>query len=52
VADEATARAVASALVDPILEPASTVRAAEVRLTRLSRGGAQAVLFPDVARRL
>jgi DNA polymerase IV len=50
VADEDTARAVVSALVDPILEPASTVRAAEVRLTRLTRGGAQASLFTNAAR--
>jgi len=45
VADEETARAVASSLVEPILEPASTVRAAQVRLTRLGRPGAQTSLL-------
>jgi hypothetical protein len=45
VADEDTARAVARALAEPILEPASTVRAVQVRLTRLGRPGAQASLF-------
>jgi DNA polymerase-4 len=49
--DEDTARVVASALVEPVLEPASTVRGALVRLSRLGRPGAQATLFPDVARR-
>lgn len=52
LADEDTARAVASALVEPVLEPASTVRSVQVRLTRLGRPGAQTPLFPEVARRL
>jgi hypothetical protein len=42
---------VASALVEPVLDPASTVRAAVVRLSRLGRPGAQTALFPEVARR-
>jgi DNA polymerase-4 len=50
--DEETARAVASTLVEPVLEPASTVRSVQVRLSRLGRPGAQAPLFPEVARRL
>jgi DNA polymerase-4 len=45
VTNEETARAVARALAEPILEPASTVRAVQVRLTRLGRPGAQASLF-------
>jgi DNA polymerase-4 len=49
--DEDTARAVASALAEPILDPASTVRSVQVRLSRLGRRGAQAPLFPEVARR-
>jgi hypothetical protein len=50
--DEDTARAVASALVEPVLDPASTVRSVQVRLGRLGRPGAQTSLFPEVARRL
>ena len=50
--DEDTARAVASALVAPVLDPASTVRSVQVRLSRLGRPGAQTSLFPEVARRL
>jgi hypothetical protein len=36
---------VASALVEPVLEPASTVRSVQVRLSRLGRPGAQTSLF-------
>jgi DNA polymerase-4 len=45
VADEDTARAVASGLVEPLLDPASGVRSLLVRLTRLGRPGSQASLF-------
>jgi DNA polymerase IV len=45
VADEETARAVVSSLVEPILEPASTVRAVQVRLSRLGRPGGQTSLL-------
>jgi DNA polymerase-4 len=52
LADDDTARAIARALVEPVLDCASTVRAAVVRLSRLGRPGAQTPLFPEVARRL
>jgi DNA polymerase-4 len=45
LADEETARAMASGLVEPVLDPASGVRSVQVRLSRLGRPGAQASLF-------
>ena len=45
LSDEQTARAIARSLVDPVLDPASTVRSVQVRLTRLGRPGGQRSLF-------
>jgi len=45
LSDEQTARAIARSLVDPVLDPASTVRSVQVRLSRLGRPGAQTSLF-------
>jgi DNA polymerase IV len=46
VADEATLQLVAQRLVEPMLEPATGVRAIEVRLTHLRRTSPQTPLFP------
>jgi DNA polymerase-4 len=46
LSDEETARAAASGLAAPMLEPASAVRALQVRLSRLVPEGRQAPLFP------
>jgi DNA polymerase-4 len=51
VADEATTRRVASSLAGPLLEPVATVRAIQVRLSRLTRPDSQARLFPAGAAR-
>ena len=48
VADEETARAVVSVLVEPILEPASTVRAAEVRSRIVARNSPTTALSSGV----
>jgi DNA polymerase-4 len=45
--DEETARHVVRGLADPLLEPASGVRAVSVRLGRLHRPAAQSSLFPE-----
>jgi DNA polymerase-4 len=49
VSDEATASAVAVALADPLVDPASTVRRIQVRLARLQPAGVQATLFSDLS---
>jgi DNA polymerase-4 len=48
ISDEATAAGVVRALADPLLEPAATVSALLVRLSRLSRPHPQAPLFPEL----
>jgi hypothetical protein len=48
LADDDTARHVARSLADPLLEPAATVRAVQLRLTRLSPAGSQSPLFPGL----
>lgn len=54
VPDEDTASSIVRTLAEPLLEPAMGVRGLRVRLSRLSRTGRQAPLFPEltgVARR-
>ena len=46
--DADTAAAVARNLAEPLLEPASTVRGLQVRLSRLTTAGSQAPLFPEI----
>jgi hypothetical protein len=46
VGDEDTACEVARALAEPLLTPAASVRALQVRLGRLARALPQAPLFP------
>jgi DNA polymerase IV len=48
LSDEATASSVACALADPLVDPATTVRRVQVRLTRLQPAGVQATLFRDL----
>jgi DNA polymerase-4 len=48
LADEAAMSAVAITLAETLVEPASTVRRVQVRLTRLQPTGMQAALFPDL----
>ncbi|MGH9887893.1 MAG: DNA polymerase Y family protein, partial [bacterium] len=47
--DEATACAVATTLADALVDPASSVRRVQVRLTRLQPAGLQATLFPELS---
>jgi DNA polymerase-4 len=47
VADEDTVASLVRTLAEPLLEPAATVRAIQVRLGRLEPPGTQASLFPD-----
>jgi len=48
LADDETARRVARALAEPLLEPPATVQAVQLRLTRLSAPGSQSSLFPGL----
>ena len=50
VADDETVAAVVHGLADPLLEPAETVRAVQVRLGRLEPPGSQAPLFLEAFR--
>ena len=48
--DEATVRALARALAEPLLEPAGGIRALQLRLSRLSpSSSSQAPLFPRLS---
>ncbi len=49
IGDEETAREVARALAEPLLVPAASVRALQVRLGRLARALPQETLFPGLA---
>jgi DNA polymerase-4 len=48
VSDEPELRRVATELALPLLEPAASVRALQLRLARLARPGPQVPLFPEV----
>lgn len=50
VADEDTIREIARALAGPILEPAGSVRALQLRLGRLTGPSPQPLLFPEISR--